>query len=83
MADIFFSCIILYKKSQRSLRIRFFILSHQQTQEVTMYPGPSSNQAKLKVKKTVASGEIKPTISLNLLCLLKYHGENTKNIYFI
>lgn len=48
-----------------------------------MYLGPNSNQAKLKVKKTVASGEIKPTISLNLLCWLKYHGENAKDIYFI
>lgn len=33
-----------------------------------MYLGPNSNQAKSEVKKTVASGEIKPTISLNLLC---------------
>lgn len=48
-----------------------------------MYLGPNSNQAKSEVKKTVASGEIKPTISLNLLCLLEYHGENTKDIYFI
>lgn len=28
-----------------------------------MYLGPNSNQAKSEVKKTVASGEIKPTIS--------------------
>lgn len=65
------------------MQIRFFILPHRQAQEVTMYLGPNSNQAKLKAKKTVASREIKPTISWNLLCWLKYHGENTKDIYFI
>lgn len=40
-----------------------------------MYLGPNSDQAKIQVKKTVASGEIKPTVSLNLLCSLEYHGD--------